>query len=322
MRSGTTIIPRQIHRNLFTKSPICLTTTTTIALKAVQNHIVRMSSANTPTVPRVSASLILLNPKNELLLVHRPTHSSTFPGSHVFPGGAVSPQDTPTQTTPLLETLKLCALRETFEETGVLLTITPPPPTLTPTLLAEARKAIHDSALTFPSFLQSYGLTLNTSALHSFTKWITPKTVPRRFESQIFVTFVDGEQVPSHDGGVEVLSAKYLTPSRALQMSKDGELVFSPPQFYLVRRIEEFVSVDNGGERGRRKVLEMADGEFGTMVMEPHPIRLLDGGKRVAMGLGERGDKEWAVVIEIPDDRKNGGLKGVELVRREHVAKL
>ncbi|PWW79153.1 NUDIX-domain-containing protein [Tuber magnatum] len=284
-----------------------------------------MSSATTPStpaVPRLSASLILLNPQNELLLVHRPTHSSTFPNSHVFPGGVVSPQDTPTPATPLLETLKLCALRETFEETGVLLTTTPPPPSLTPTLLAEARKAIHDSTLTFPSFLKSYGLTPNTSALHPFTKWITPKTMPRRFESQIFVAFVDGKQVPSHDDGVETLSAKYLTPSRASQMSKNGELVFFPPQFYLVRRIEEFLSGSSGGEGGRSKVLEMADGEFGAMVVEPYPIRLLDGGKRVVMGLGERADKEWAVVVEIPDDGKKGEPKGAELVRREDVAKL
>ncbi|KAG0639907.1 hypothetical protein HOY80DRAFT_885575 [Tuber brumale] len=281
-----------------------------------------IATPKTPAVPRLSASLILLNPQNELLLVHRPTHSSTFPNSHVFPGGVVSSQDTPTSTTPLLETLKLCALRETFEETGILLTTAPPPPTLTPALLAKARKAIHDSTLTFPSFLQSYGLIPNTNALHPFTKWITPETMPRRFESQFFVTFVGDKQVPSHDGGVEVLSAKYLTPSRALEISEDGEMVFFPPQFYLVRRIREFLSGDNGGEGWRRKVLEMADGEFGAMVVKPHPIRLLDGGKRVVMGLGDRGDKEWTVVIEILGDGKGGEQKGAELVRREDVARL
>ncbi|CAZ83499.1 unnamed protein product [Tuber melanosporum] len=280
------------------------------------------ATPKTPAVPRLSASLILLNPQNELLLVHRPTHSSTFPNSHVFPGGVVSLQDNSTPATPLLETLKLCALRETFEETGILLTTTPPPPTLTPTVLAEARKAIHDSTLTFPSFLQSYGLIPNTSALHPFTKWITPETMVRRFKSQIFVTFVDDKQVPSHDGGVEVLSARYLTPSRALEMSEHGEMVFFPPQFYLVWRIGEFLSGENSGEGGRGKVLEMADGEFGAMVVEPHPIRLLDGGKRVVMGLGERGDKEWAIVIEIPGDGKGGESKGAEMVRREDVAKL
>ena len=66
----------------------------------------------------------------------------------------------------------------------------------------------------------------------------------------------------------------------------------------------------------------MADGEFGAMVMELHHIRVLDGGKRVVMGLGERGDKEWAVIIEVPGDGKKGEPKGAELVRREDVAKL
>ncbi|RPB03118.1 hypothetical protein L873DRAFT_1826439 [Choiromyces venosus 120613-1] len=282
------------------------------------------TAPKTPTIPQLSASLILLNPQNQLLLVHRSTHSSTFPNAHVFPGGVVSAQDTPNSTTPLLETLKLCAIRETFEETGILLTTNPPPASLTKEILAEARKAIHDSKLTFPAFLKSYGLTANTSALHPFTKWITPKTVPRRFESQMFVAFVGGcdKQVPMHDGRVEILSAKYLTPQRALEMSRNGEIVFFPPQFYLVRRIGEFLSVDGGGEEGRRKVVEMADGEFGAMVIEPHPIRLLDGGKRVVIGLGERGDKEWAVVIEMPGSGKKGEPKGAELVRREDVAKL
>ena len=140
----------------------------------------------------------------------------------------------------------------------------------------------------------------------------------RRFESQIFVTFVDGKQVPSHDGEVEILSAKCLMPSRILEMSKNGEMVLFPPQIYLITRIEEFLSRDNGG----KKVLEMADGEFGAMVVEPHPIRVLDGGKRVVMGLGERGDKEWAVIIEVPGDGKKGEPKGAELVKREDVAKL
>ena len=140
----------------------------------------------------------------------------------------------------------------------------------------------------------------------------------RRFESQIFVTFVDGKQVPSHAGDVEILSAKCLMPSRALEMSKNGEMVLFPPQIYLITRIEEFLSGDSGG----KKVLEMADGEFGAMVVEPHPIRMLDGGKRVVMGLDERGDKEWVVIIEVPGDGKKGESKGAELVRREDVAKL
>lgn len=142
--------------------------------------------------------------------------------------------------------------------------------------------------------------------------------MPRRFESQIFVTFVDGKQLPSHDGGVEILSTKCLTPTRALEMSRNGEMALFPPQLYLINRLEQFLS----GENGAKKVLEMAGGEFGAMVMEPHPIRWLDGGKRILMGLGERGDKEWAVAIEAPDDRKKGEPKGAELVRREDVAKL
>ena len=140
----------------------------------------------------------------------------------------------------------------------------------------------------------------------------------RRFESQIFVTFVDGKQVPSHAGDVEILSVKCLMPSRALEMSNNGEKVFFLLQLYLITRIGEFLSGDNGG----KKVLEMADGEFGAMAMKPHPIRALDGRKTVVMGLGGRGDKEWAVIIEVPGDGKKGERNEMELVKREDVAKL
>ena len=117
---------------------------------------------------------------------------------------------------------------------------------------------------------------------------------------------------------MEILSTKCLMPSCALEMLKNGEMVFFPLRLYLIGRIGEFLSQDNGG----KKVLEMADGEFGAMAMEPHPIRALDCRKTVVMGLGERGDKEWAVIIEVPGDGKKGKRNGAELVKREDVAKL
>ncbi|KIP12328.1 hypothetical protein PHLGIDRAFT_113803, partial [Phlebiopsis gigantea 11061_1 CR5-6] len=66
-----------------------------------------------PAVPRPSASLIVINARNEVLLVHRNPRASSFAGMHVFPGGNFdAAQDGDLATT---------AVRETFEETGLLL---------------------------------------------------------------------------------------------------------------------------------------------------------------------------------------------------------
>lgn len=80
--------------------------------------------------------------------------------------------------------MKMTAIRETFEETGVLLASTEGEASqqfaqLDEIRLDEARKAIHARKLTFPTFLEKYGLKPNTEALLPFTQWITPTAVPR-----------------------------------------------------------------------------------------------------------------------------------------------
>ncbi|KAJ6171828.1 hypothetical protein N7470_000895 [Penicillium chermesinum] len=78
-------------------------------------------------VPRPSSSVILVSPKNEILLLHRVQTSSSFASAHVFPGGNLSKQDGPC---PPPEDFKhhddappyrRAAIRELFEESGILL---------------------------------------------------------------------------------------------------------------------------------------------------------------------------------------------------------
>ncbi|KAI5851689.1 hypothetical protein DFP73DRAFT_571622 [Morchella snyderi] len=302
------------------------------------------TAAKTPAVPRLSASLLLLNPRNEILLIHRPTHSSTFPNAHVFPGGATSPDDfapSPSPSpSPSHDPLKLCAIRETFEETGLLLTTPPPPPPVVAAIPA-ARAQIHAGTLSFNAYLRANGLAPAVDALVPFTTWITPKSLPRRFETHMFLCLLPednassssssstsaAQQLPTSDGGIEVLSTRFLAPQAALAAARRDELVFFPPQFYLLSRLVAYL--DGGGEAvgvedhvagvRRRRLLRFARAGFGEMVMEPAALRRLADG-RVVMGLGERGDREWAVVIEVAGGR--GEPRGLEMVRRGEVARL
>ncbi|KAH0613479.1 uncharacterized protein H6S33_005365 [Morchella sextelata] len=291
----------------------------------------RMSTAaKTPAVPRLSASLLLLNPRNEILLIHRPTHSSTFPNAHVFPGGATSPDDSASA-----DPLKHCAIRETFEETGLLLTHPPPPPSLIPGIPA-ARSQIHSGALSFAAYLKANNLTPAVDDLIPFTKWITPESMPRRFETHMFLYLLPADhastaaaQRPTSDGGIETLSARFITPHSALAAAARNELVLFPPQFYLLSSLLPYLPGGAEEEAGledhvakvrrrRRRLLRFARGDFGAMVMEPAPLRRLGDG-RVVMGLGPRGDQERAVVIQVAE---RGEPRGLEMVGRGEVARL
>jgi 8-oxo-dGTP pyrophosphatase MutT (NUDIX family) len=88
------------------------------------------SSANKPppSVPRPSSSVLLVSPANEVLLLHRVHTSSSFASAHVFPGGNLDPyhdgaipeEDSPERHQDGLA-YRIGAIRETFEETGILL---------------------------------------------------------------------------------------------------------------------------------------------------------------------------------------------------------
>lgn len=277
-----------------------------------------------------SNSLLYINLRNEVLLVHRPTHSSTFANAHVFPGGAISSTDNES-TSPL----KLCAIRETFEETGLLLT-TPPPPQSVLAGAQAARTEIHAGRLSFTEYLSLHGLEPAVDQLVPFTKWITPKTMARRFETHMFLYFdtedkpstpgtIGGktQQLPTGDGGIEILSARFMVPHLALDAAKGGKIVLFPPQFYLISVLLPFLEQSTGLEDHvaklrRKQLVRFAEGEFGKMTIEPHILKKLSDG-RVVMGLGPNGDKDNVVIVQIA---KKGEPRGLELLKTHDVAKL
>lgn len=81
-----------------------------------------------PAVPRPSASVLLVSPQNQFLLLQRVKQSSSFASAHVFPGGNVStfhdgqmPEpDSPDRHVDS-EIYRMAAIRETFEESGIIL---------------------------------------------------------------------------------------------------------------------------------------------------------------------------------------------------------
>jgi len=228
-----------------------------------------MSSKAVDPKPRPSASLILVNARNEVLLVQRNPNARSFGNMHVFPGGNLdSTQDTCHEDT---------AIRETFEETGILLANSTTGTRLDDKLLEEARKQIHSGKLSFPEFLHRNGLVMRRD-LFPFTQWITPKTIPRRFHTYFYVAFLDdtpastqGEnQLPTPDGGLEVISTSLRRPSIFMDSFSRGEIALMPPQFYLLTTLVEVLSDSSTRPReGTERMKLLSRGAFGRMQINP-----------------------------------------------------
>lgn len=255
-----------------------------------------MSSASQPAdparaaaaaTPRLSASLVVINPRNQVLLVQRNARA-TFGGLHVFPGGNYDErQDSSTYMT---------AVRETFEESGLLVAKPVSEQTdLQSVDLAQTRVDIHSHKLLFKDFLQKHSLSVDPSRLLPFTQWITPAGNPRRFHTHFFVVFLpetgatgfaSGEKqdfIPTPDGGQEVISAKFLHVDEALKQFKEKKLAFMPPQYYILDTLSSILKGDKNTASERDQVEALARGAFGSMILNPQPLPGAVGANRLVL---------------------------------------
>lgn len=242
--------------------------------------------------PRPSACIILLSPTNEVLLVHRVQTSTSFPSAHVFPGGNISsfhePALPPTEAPEYHQdslAYRLAALRETFEESGILLATSPGSTSLVhPDLetASAARKAIHADTIKFSTWVEdTLQARLCVDELVPFTRWITPPwNKGKRFTTQMYLGFmplsssprassssssaaagaavVDVHQTPTSDGGIEHTAATFAPAAEWLAQQRRGEIFLFPPQCFLltmVARAFATVPTDAGCEAQREALL-------------------------------------------------------------------
>lgn len=241
-----------------------------------------MSTATAPSRP--SASLVIINSRNEVLLVHRNLQARSFGGVHVFPGGNLdAAQD---------DSLGVTAIRETFEEAGLLLASGPAP---SDAVLDAARNAIHAGKILFQAFLAQHNLTADVQALLPFTQWISPTFAPRRFRTQFYVAFLGSasttgfssgakeDRIPKSDGGQEVIAARFLHPDAVLAEFGAREITLMPPQFYIVRTLAGILRGPATTAAQRERVEALAHGAFGRMVINPRRLGPPDAQGRFVM---------------------------------------
>jgi 8-oxo-dGTP pyrophosphatase MutT (NUDIX family) len=191
------------------------------------------AEAKQPVTPVPAATLLVARdgPQGvEVLMIVRHDAAGFAAGASVFPGGKVDAIDrsligaaaNPAGLSEEALAYRIAAIRETFEEGGVLLARAMPGG---PMLAAAALRDIaerHDTK-DFAGFVVNAGLQLATDLLVPFAHWITPKFSPKRFDTHFLLAPAPPDQVAVHDGR-EAVEARWTTPAAAIEASDQRKL--------------------------------------------------------------------------------------------------
>ncbi|WP_448191471.1 NUDIX hydrolase [Azospirillum sp. sgz301742] len=175
--------------------------------------------------PRPAASVILLRDGAqglELFMIERNAGLRFAAGATVFPGGCVDSGDHAAEwervcrASPPDLPHRIAAIRETFEECGVLLARGAE----SQTLLDHAPTA---ETADFATMVRAAKVELATDALVPFARWVTPELVRRRFDTLFFLAPAPAGQRASVDGG-EAVAGLWSTPRAVLAAAEAGRL--------------------------------------------------------------------------------------------------
>ncbi|XVS64772.1 NUDIX hydrolase [Actinosynnema sp. CA-299493] len=216
-----------------------------------------------PARPRDAATVVLVRDGAaglEAFLLRRVAGMAFAGGMTVFPGGGVDRRDADTSVAwsgpppswwasrfgcpvELATALVCAAVRETFEESGVLLAGPSSTSVVADTAAyASARTALVARELSLAQFLASEGLVLRADLLRPWANWLTPVEEPRRYDTYFFVAVLpEGQRA---DGATtEASDAAWQRPAEALADWKGGRRALMPPTWVTLTELDELGSV-------------------------------------------------------------------------------
>lgn len=227
---------------------------------------------NTPAEPRDAATVILMRPSAngpEVYYLRRHVSMDFAAGMAVFPGGGVDRRDfdasvgwagpSPAAWATRLgcdeetaRALVCAAVRETFEESGVLLAGTSESSVVADTTGDDweaDRVALESRELALTDFLNRRGLVLRTDLLGVWDAWLTPTFEPKRYRTWFFVAVLPDGQV-TRDVSTESSSVAWIPARVAADQADAEELALMPPTY--------LTSLEVGGFASPAEVLEVA----------------------------------------------------------------
>ena len=224
--------------------------------------------ASVPVRPAATVMLVDDRPDLQVFMMERHANTVFAGGMWVFPGGAVDHQDDPAyyqniathrtdaEASELMHlesgalAYYMAAVRETFEEAGILLALharDESPLVITPAneaRFADYRHRLNHGEIEFKTILEQENLLADVGQMHYIARWITPLGSPRRFDTRFFLARVPPHQVPVHDDG-ELVNSDWVRPPDVMQRYADGEMNMISVTERMVRILSAFDDADD-----------------------------------------------------------------------------
>ncbi|HEY3904678.1 MAG TPA: NUDIX hydrolase [Streptosporangiaceae bacterium] len=200
----------------------------------------------------------------EVYMLRRKPTMAFAPGAYVFPGGSVDQRDADEEVawagpdvatwaqqlaaTPQLARALVCAaVRETFEESGVLLA----GPTAE-SVVADTtgddweadRQGLLDRSQSLAELLEKRSLILRSDLLRPWSRWITPALEPRRFDARFFAAALPVGQ-RTRDVGGEASAVQWISPAAALDAGRDSQIELWFPTAMTLAELADHEDVDS-----------------------------------------------------------------------------
>ncbi|HEU4370421.1 MAG TPA: NUDIX hydrolase [Methylomirabilota bacterium] len=255
-----------------------------------------------PARPAPAATLVLLRDRPaggvECLLMRRHLKSKFAAGDFVFPGGKIEADDIPDDAAAWCRGLDvkqaarrlglehaprtalgfwIGAIRETFEEAGLLLAVDAAGGELARAArFAEYRRACQGDNRAFWTMVRAERLQLTTDRVVYFAHWITPEEQPLRFDTRFFAAPAPPGQEPSGDD-YEMTDLKWLTPQEALGAQGRGEITLRNPTVKNILLFDGAASTAHALDRLRDRAVPtirprvVMDGDQRTILMPGDP---------------------------------------------------
>ncbi len=253
--------------------------------------------------PRAASTILLLRDsvstkgEIEIFMMVRHYEIDFNSGALVFPGGSVDKGDQEIIANPALYSggegldaatlsFRIAAIRETFEESGILLARPKGSQALVDAVKAGEIEAAHradlcDSKITFLKVLADNAMVLALDLLVPYAHWITPEGMPKRFDTWFFLAAAPPEQAGAHDGK-ESTDSIWVSPREALEGGDSGRFKLPFPTTRNLIRL--------GKQPNVQAALDDAKGKAVVTVM---PVMTkLNGGRqlRIPLEAGYDGD--------------------------------
>ncbi|HVE58233.1 MAG TPA: MBL fold metallo-hydrolase [Pyrinomonadaceae bacterium] len=225
--------------------------------------------------PRDASAVILLNQdESKVLWAQRNPKISFLGGFHAFPGGKTDETDAQIIVKNCadknLEKFIVCAVRELFEEVGVLLVRGGEK------LTKGQRASLHDDLISgrsnFAEILADWNLWIDAEDFFYTGHWTTPKFSPVRFKTRFFIAKCPPKQTP-YAAITEMQNIEFIAPKDALVCWAKSEVLIAPPVLISLQELakNEFTDL----QRSIKNLLEKSqncDGDIEYIELNPHII--------------------------------------------------